>query len=252
MYNAFDLTGKVAIVTGVSSGLGIGIAHALAQAGADIVGAARTSCAETKNKVEEAGRRFVEVNADLGKMESISLVTEAALSEFQKIDILVNNAGTVIHNDCLDFNEDDWDSTMNLNLKGYFFLTQAVGRVFFKQGTGGKIINIASMLSYQGGLHVPAYAASKAGVATLTQSFCNEWAGKGINVNAIAPGYMDTRLNTGLQSDPIRSRQILERIPAGRWGTPEDLGGAAVFLASSASDYVNGFTIAVDGGWLAR
>lgn len=252
MKNPFDLTGKVAIVTGASSGLGVGMAGALAEAGAHVVGVARRPCTELESRVKAAGRRFLGIQADLGDMASIPLVVEQTLAEFGHIDILVNNAGMVARGECVSFTESDWDATMNLNLKGLFFLTQAVGKVFFAQGHGGKVINTCSMLAYQGGLTVPAYAASKAGVYTLTQSFCNEWARHGINVNAIAPGYMATRVNTALMEDPVRSRQILERIPAGRWGTPEDLGGACVFLASDAANYIHGFTLAVDGGWLAR
>ncbi len=252
MYTAFDLTGKAALVTGASSGLGVGIAAALAQAGADIVGVARHDCAAARERVEAAGRRFFGIRADLGVPDSIPAVVEQAAGAFGKIDILVNNAGMVVHGSCLDFEQSGWDDTMNLNMKCVFFLTQAVGRRMIERGEGGKIINIASMLSFQGGLNVPAYAASKGAVYTMTQSFCNEWAKYGIQVNAIAPGYMDTRVNTALKSDPVRGPQILERIPAGRWGQPEDIGGAAVFLASSMSDYVNGFTLAVDGGWLAR
>jgi len=252
MKNPFDLTGKVAIVTGASSGLGVGMACALADAGADIVGVARRPCEELEAHVKEAGRRYLGIQADLGDMASIPEIVNKTLEHFGRIDILVNNAGMVARGACLEYKESDWDATMNLNLKGLFFLTQAVGKVFFEQGEGGKVINTCSMLAYQGGFTVPAYAASKAGVYTLTQAFCNEWAKHGINVNAIAPGYMATRVNTALINDPVRSRQILERIPAGRWGTPEDLGGACVFLASSASNYVNGFTLAVDGGWLAR
>lgn len=252
MNTAFDLTGKVAIITGASSGLGIGIAKALSSAGADIVGVARSSCMEAKTAVEKNGHRFLEISANLRDFASIQHIVDLTIKEYGKIDILVNNAGMVARNSCVDFMQEDWDKTMDLNLKCVFFLTQAVGRIFMKQGNGGKVINIASMLSYQGGFRVPAYAASKSGILALTKSFCNEWAGFGINVNAIAPGYMETRVNTELINDPIRSRQILERIPAGRWGNSDDIGGTAIFLSSAASNYINGFTIAVDGGWLAR
>lgn len=252
MKNPFDLTGKVAIVTGASSGLGVGMAAALAEAGADVAGVARTSCAELQKRVEAAGRSFLEIRADLGDMASVPLIVEQTLAKFGRIDILVNNAGIILRNPCLEYTEADWDATMNVNLKSLFFLTQEVGKVFFRQGNGGKVINTCSMLAYQGGFTVPAYAASKAGIHALTQAFCNEWARHGINVNGIAPGYMATRINDTLQADPVRGPQISDRIPAGRWGTPEDLGGACVFLASSASDYVHGFTLAVDGGWLAR
>ncbi|MBS4535623.1 2-dehydro-3-deoxy-D-gluconate 5-dehydrogenase KduD [Clostridium sp. D2Q-14] len=250
--NDFSLEGKVAIVTGCRTGLGQGVALAFAEAGADIVGVGSTILDETKNLVEKMGRKFVGVQADLKKMDSIPKVIDAAITNFGKIDILVNNAGIIRREDAIDFSEKDWDDVMDINIKIVFFLSQAVAREFIDKKTGGKIINIASMLSFQGGIRVPSYTASKSGVKGITMSMANEWAKYNINVNAIAPGYMATDNTTPLRADKERSTEILARIPANRWGTPEDLGGTAVFLASKASDYVNGFTIAVDGGWLAR
>jgi len=250
--NLFDLTGKVAIVTGSNTGLGAGMATALAAAGCDIVGANRSAPAETALRVEAAGRRFVDVRADLSSLAPIDSIVEAAMDTFGRVDILVNNAGIIRRCDTLDFTERDWDDVMNVNLKGVFFLSQAVARQFVKQGGRGKIINVASMLSFQGGIRVPSYTAAKSGVLGLTRLLANEWAARGINVNAIAPGYMDTDNTAQLREDQQRNAAILERIPAGRWGVPDDLAGAVVFLASAASDYVHGHTLAVDGGWLAR
>ena len=248
----FDLTGKTAIVTGANTGLGQAIAEALATAGADIVAVGRTPPVDTRFAVEALGRRFHDVAADLSTMEPIGRIVAETVQHFGGVDILVNNAGIIRRNDAVDFSEDDWDAVMDVNLKTTFFLTQAVGRRMIEQGRGGKIINIASMLSYQGGIRVPSYAASKSGLAGITKALANEWAAKGINVNAIAPGYFSTNNTTALRADEDRSRDILARIPAGRWGTPADIGGAAVFLASSAADYVHGTLLAVDGGWLAR
>ena len=248
----FDLTGKTAIVTGANTGLGQAIAEALATAGADIVAVGRTPPVDTRFAVEALGRRFHDVSADLSTMEPIGRIVAETVEHFGGVDILVNNAGIIRRNDAVDFTEDDWDAVMDVNLKTTFFLTQAVGRQMIAQERGGKIINIASMLSYQGGIRVPSYAASKSGLAGITKALANEWAGKGINVNAIAPGYFSTNNTTALRADEDRSRDILARIPAGRWGTPADIGGAAVFLASSAADYVHGTLLAVDGGWLAR
>ena len=250
---AFRLDGKVAIVTGSERGLGRGMAVALAQAGADIVGVARAAQApETAAAVAAAGRKYVHAQADLLSITPIAGIVASALDAFGKIDILVNNAGIILRNDSLDFTEKEWDDVMDINLKAVFFLCQAVARQFIKQGTGGKIVNIASMLSFQGGIRVPSYTASKSGVRGLTMLLANEWARHGINVNAIAPGYMATDNTAALRQDEARNAEILGRIPAGRWGVPEDLGGAVVFLASKAADYVNGYTVAVDGGWLAR
>lgn len=245
----FRLDGKVAIVTGSNTGLGQGICKAYVEAGAKVVGVSRRPSTET---AEMLGESFYNVIADLSSTEVIPDVVEKTLEKFGSIDILVNNAGVIKRQDSLDFTEEDWDGVLNVNLKTVFFLTQAVARQFVKAGTGGKIINIASMLSYQGGIRVPSYTASKSAIRGVTMTLSNEWAKYGINVNAIAPGYMATNNTAQLRSDDERSADILARIPAGRWGTPEDLQGAAVFLASPASDYVNGFTLAVDGGWLGR
>jgi 2-deoxy-D-gluconate 3-dehydrogenase len=250
--NPFDLSGRVALVTGANTGLGQGVAAALAAAGADIVAVGRTPPVETQSAVEALGRGFHAISADLSSMEPIGKIVAQSVERFGGIDILVNNAGIIRRNDALDFTEDDWDAVMNVNLKTTFFLTQAVGRRMLEQGRGGKVINIASLLSFQGGIRVASYTASKSGIGGVTKLLANEWAAKGINVNAIAPGYFVTNNTEALRSDEDRSRDILARIPAGRWGSPEDLGGAAVFLASRASDYVHGTVLAVDGGWLGR
>ncbi|MDZ4775775.1 MAG: 2-dehydro-3-deoxy-D-gluconate 5-dehydrogenase KduD [Alphaproteobacteria bacterium] len=251
MSSPFDLTGKVALVTGGSRGLGQGIARALAQAGADIAVAGMATPTETEAMVRGLGRRFVSVAADLGSIEPVDRIVAETLAGAGRIDILVNNAGIIRRADAVDFTEKDWDDVIDVNLKSAFFLAQAVGRVLIAQGSG-KIINIASMLSFQGGIRVPSYAASKSGIAGITRLLACEWAGKGVNVNAIAPGYMATDNTEQLRADPQRSRDILARIPAGRWGESADIGGAAVFLASAASDYMHGAIIPVDGGWLAR
>jgi len=250
--NAFDLAGKVALVTGCNTGLGQGMAIGLAQAGCDIVGVNLSSPNETAEKVTALGRRFLDLRADLGSIEGIPQLIEKAVGEFGHLDILVNNAGIIRREDAIEFSEKNWDDVMNVNSKTLFFMSQAVARQFIKQGQGGKIINIASMLSYQGGIRVPSYTASKSAVMGITRLMANEWAKHGINVNAIAPGYMATNNTEQLRADEGRSKEILERIPAGRWGVPEDVMGPVVFLASKASDYVNGYTVAVDGGWLAR
>ncbi|EMM6761180.1 2-dehydro-3-deoxy-D-gluconate 5-dehydrogenase KduD [Pluralibacter gergoviae] len=250
--DAFSLAGKVAVVTGCNTGLGQGMAVGLAEAGCDIVGINRSEPSETAAKVEALGRRFLSLSADLRSTDGIPRLLEQAVNEFGHIDILVNNAGLIRRQDALEFSEADWDDVMNVNVKTLFFLSQAVAKQFIKQGSGGKIINIASMLSFQGGIRVPSYTTSKSGVMGLTRLLANEWAQHGINVNAIAPGYMTTNNTEQLRADEQRSAEILDRIPAGRWGLPDDLKGPIVFLASAASDYVNGYTIAVDGGWLAR
>ena len=250
--DAFRLTGKVAIVTGSRRGLGQGMALGLAEAGADIVGIAINHLEETRKGVEERGRRFLGIEADLSDIGVIGEIVERTVREFGKVDILINNAGIIRRADALEFSEKDWDDVMNINLKTVFFFSQAVARQFVKQKTGGKIISVASLLSFQGGIRVPSYTASKSGVMGITRLLANEWAKYNINVNAIAPGYMATDNTAPLRQDPKRSEDILQRIPAGRWGAPEDLQGVAVFLASEASRYVNGYTIAVDGGWLAR
>ena len=252
MSNPFDLTGKVALVTGGNVGLGQGIALALAEAGADIVSVALSESDDTVAKVQAMGRRAHAISADLTSIEPVERVVQEALVAMGRIDILVNNAGLIRRADAVDFTEADWDLVMNINLKTVFFMSQAVARLFIKQGDGGKIINIASMLSFQGGIRVPSYTASKSGVAGLTKLMANEWAPHRITANAIAPGYFATANTQALREDPVRSAEILGRIPAGRWGEPSDLGGAAVFLASRASDYVQGAILPVDGGWQAR
>ena len=252
MANPFDLTGKVALVTGGNTGIGQGIALALAAAGADIASVARRASDDTVGKVLAKGRKGVSIQADLTSTEPVERVLDEATAALGPVDILVNNAGIIRRADAVDFTEQDWDDVMNVNLKVLFFLSQAAVKRMIAGERGGKIINTASMLSYQGGIRVPSYTASKSGVAGLTKLMANEWAKHGINANAIAPGYFATDNTQALQDDPVRSREILGRIPAGRWGDPTDLGGAAVFLASRASDYVQGITLPVDGGWLAR
>jgi 2-deoxy-D-gluconate 3-dehydrogenase len=251
MANPFDLSGKVAVVTGANTGIGQGIALALAQAGADIALVARSDASETAALIEKAGRRVTIIAADLATIEPCGRIVEETVRSLGGLHILVNNAGIIRRNDALDFTEEDWDAVLDTNLKVAFFLAQAAARHMVGHG-GGAIINIASMLTFQGGIRVASYTASKSGVGGLTKLLANEWAAKGINVNAIAPGYIATNNTAALQTDADRNRQILERIPAGRWGDPSDLGGAAVFLASDAARYVQGHILAVDGGWLAR
>ncbi|RKX80170.1 MAG: 2-deoxy-D-gluconate 3-dehydrogenase [Spirochaetes bacterium] len=249
----FKLDGKVAIVTGSGTGLGEAMAVGLAEAGADIVGVYRSHFPDkAKSEIETLRRNFLPVKADLLTIEPVKRIIESAISRFGKLDILVNNAGIIRRSPSLEYSEKDWDDVMSINLKSLFFLCQAAAKQFLKQGTGGKIVNIASLLSFQGGILIPPYTASKSGVRGLTQLLANEWARHNINVNAIAPGYMATSNTEPLRKDPKRSQSILERIPAGRWGIPEDLKGVVVFLSSEASDYINGFTIAIDGGWLGR
>ncbi len=248
----FQLEGRVAIVTGCNTGLGQGMARALAQAGADIVGVNVSDPTETRAEIEGLGRRFMDLRADLADISCLEGLVVEALRLTGRIDILVNNAGIIRREDAIKFSEKDWDDVIDLNLKTVFFFSQAVARQFIAQGQGGKIINVASMLSFQGGVRVPSYTASKSGVTGITRLMANEWAAQRINVNAIAPGYMATNNTAALRADEGRNASILERIPAGRWGVPDDLAGPVVFLASQASDYVNGYTIAVDGGWLAR
>lgn len=250
--DTFGLTGKVAIITGCDTGLGQGMALALAEAGCDVVGVNRKIPHDTAAKIQALGRRFMAIQADLSRQDALADIVTQTVTTLGRVDILVNNAGTIRRQDALDFSEKDWDEVMNVNLKSVFFLSQAVARQFLAQGSGGKIINIASMLSFQGGIRVPSYTASKSGVLGITRLLANEWAAQGINVNAIAPGYMATNNTQQLREDTARNQEIVDRIPAGRWGTPDDLKGPVVFLASSASDYINGYTLAVDGGWLAR
>jgi len=251
MKKLFDLTGKSAIITGASTGLGKGMTLGLAAAGADVLLVDRTQCEETAKEVAAYGRRVAMLKADLSRMDSIEPVVQKAIAEFGKVDILVNNAGIIRRTPALEFSEKDWDEVMAINAKTVFFLSQAAARDMVKRKYG-KIINVASLLSFQGGIIVPSYSASKGAVAQVTKALANEWAQLGITVNAIAPGYMATNNTKALREDPVRSKAILDRIPAGRWGLPDDLQGVVVFLASPASDYVNGHVLVVDGGWLAR
>ena len=251
MENPFDLTGRVAVVTGANTGIGQSSAVALAQAGADVALVGRTAASETADKVRALGRRAEIVSADLSTIGPVDRVVDETVDKLGRLDILVNNAGIIRRADAVDFTEADWDAVIDTNLKSVFFLCQAAAKKMIPQGSG-KIINIASMLTFQGGLRVPSYTASKSGIGGLTKLLANEWAGKGINVNAIAPGYIATNNTAALQADEARNRQIMDRIPAARWGDPQDLGGAAVFLASDAAAYVQGHILAVDGGWLAR
>ena len=248
----FNLKGKAALVTGSSRGLGAAIAVALAEAGAHVAVHGSTAPPEaTRSRVEATGAKSIALAGDVGERDVCARLVEETVRAFGTIDILVNNAGIIRRSPAVEQSEEDWKAVIDINLTSVFRLTQHAGRRMLAQGSG-KILNIASLLSFQGGILVPAYAAAKGGVAQLTRSFANEWAGKGVNVNAIAPGYMDTDNTEALRNDPVRSRQILERIPAGRWGQPEDLAGAAVFLASPASDYMHGQVLVVDGGWMNR
>lgn len=248
----FSLDGKTAIVTGANTGLGQGISIALAGAGAKVFGVARRSCNETLEKIKQFGGDFTEVIADLSEISSIDMIINEVSKTSSRVDILVNNAGIIKRCHAEDVTYEDWDMVTDINTRMVFFLSQAIAKNWIKDGKGGKIINIASMLGYQGGVYVPAYTASKSAVIGITKALANEWARYNINVNGIAPGYFATNNTTQLRNDEERSENILSRIPAGRWGTPEDIYGAAVFLASDASSYMHGFTIAVDGGWLAR
>ncbi|MHB0897837.1 MAG: 2-dehydro-3-deoxy-D-gluconate 5-dehydrogenase KduD [Spirochaetales bacterium] len=248
----FKLDGKVAIVTGSSTGLGQGVCLAFAEAGAKVVGVDYVESTETKNLIEGMGKKFLEIKANLASIAAIPDIVARTLAAFGRFDILVNNAGIIRREDAIDFSEKNWDDVMDINAKTVFFFSQAAAKQFIAQGSGGKIINIASMLSFQGGIRVPSYTASKSAVMGITRLMANEWAKYGINANAMAPGYMATNNTAPIRADAERSEAILERIPAGRWGTPADVQGLAVFLASEASDYINGYTVAVDGGWLAR
>jgi len=251
MSTLFDLSGKVAMVTGSSTGLGQGMSVGLAGAGADLVLVDRVESTETAKTISAMGRKATSIVADLSAMDAIGKAAADAIAIHGKIDILINNAGTIRRVPAIDFSEKDWDDVMDLNAKTVFFLSQAIARDMLKRKQG-KIINIASLLSFSGGIIVPSYAASKGAVAQITKALANEWAQHGLNVNAIAPGYMITNNTANLRKDADRTRSISERIPMVRWGTPEDLQGAAVFLASRASDYVNGHVLVIDGGWMAR
>jgi 2-deoxy-D-gluconate 3-dehydrogenase len=251
MNHLFDLSGRVAIVTGANTGIGQAIALALAEAGADIAAVGRTPAEDTVARVRALGRRAVMIPADLSSIEPIDRVIDQTIKDLGGLNILVNNAGTILRAEALEFSEADWDAVIDTNLKSTFFLCQRAGRYMVSQGSG-KIINIASMLTFQGGVRVASYTASKSGIGGITKLLANEWAGKNVNVNAIAPGYIATNNTAALQADPVRNRAILDRIPAGRWGEPTDIGGTAVFLASDAARYVHGHILAVDGGWLAR
>lgn len=248
----FDLVGKVALVTGASGGIGEAIAIALAQAGADVVAVGRSEPSCAAARVSALGRAFHAISTDLSLPGNSEAVVAQAFATAGHVDILVNNAGTIRRADSLDFTEADWDVVMDTNLKSAFFLSQAVARRWVAAGQTGKIINIVSLLSFQGGIRVASYTASKSGLAGLTKLLCNEWGPLGINVNAVAPGYIESSVTEALRADGLRSRQILDRIPAGRWGRPEDVGGAVTFLASEAAHYIHGAILPVDGGWLAR
>jgi len=251
MNSLFDLRGKVAVVTGASTGLGQGMSLGLAEAGADLVLVDYVPSTETEEMIKKMGRKTLMLELNLMKMESIQTLMEKAIGTFGKIDILVNNAGIIRRTPAIDFSEKDWDEVMQINSKTVFFLSQACARDMMKRKYG-KIINISSLLAFQGGIFVPSYAASKGAVAQITKSMANEWAKDGITINAIAPGYMATNNTKALRQDEVRAKAILDRIPAGRWGLPADVQGAAIFLASPASDYVNGHVLIVDGGWMAR
>ena len=249
--NPFDLTGRTAVVTGGGRGLGLGISQALLEAGADVIVLGRNGVpAELTDHAASLGRAVHFYPLDLADGDAVAATAHQVLAE-HRVDVLVNNAGTQDRHPAVDFPLDSWDRVMDVNLRAVFQLCQIFGRPMLERGEG-KVVNLASLLSFQGGLTVPAYAASKGAVAQLTKALCNEWAGKGVNVNAVAPGYMATDMNTALLADPVRLEQLSVRIPAGRWGQPEDIGNVVVFLASAAAGYVHGQVLAVDGGWLAR
>jgi 2-deoxy-D-gluconate 3-dehydrogenase len=247
----FDLTGKTAVVTGTSGGLGQAMAMGLAEAGAQIVAISSSNSDQTIETIRGAGGKAEQISADLSAADRLDEVFAEALGVFGRVDILINNAGIIRRTPAADHSRQDWHDVIGLNLNSVFFLSQLAGRHMIERGSG-KIVNIASMLSYQGGINVPGYTASKHAVAGLTKALANEWAGKGVQVNAIAPGYMTTKNTAPITADEKRHQSITERIPAGRWGMPEDMKGPVVFLSSSASDYMNGHVLCVDGGWLAR
>lgn len=250
MSSVFDLTGKTAIVTGANTGIGQAIAVGLSKAGARVAAVGRSDMSQTRDMIG-GGDGFLSIKADLSTLEPLQRIVDETVEWAGGIDILVNNAGIIRRADAIDFTEEDWDAVMDVNLKSLFFLTQAVAKQMLPNG-GGKIVNIASLLSFQGGIRIPSYTASKSGLAGLTRLLACEWAGKGINVNAIAPGYISTNNTKALRDDPDRNKAILDRIPAGHWGKPEEISGAVVFLSSGAADYIHGTILPVDGGWLAR
>jgi 2-dehydro-3-deoxy-D-gluconate 5-dehydrogenase len=250
--SAFDLSGRTALVTGANTGIGQAIAVGLAEAGAAIVAVGRSPMDETEALVRRTDAPFLAIQADLASIADIDTIVARAATWRDRLDILVNNAGIIRRADSTDLSEQDWDDVIDVNLKSLFFMCQAAGRVMLAQPHGGRVINIASLLSFQGGIRVASYTAAKHGVAGITKILANEWAARGVNVNAIAPGYIVTNNTAALRADPERSAAILARIPAGRWGEASDIGGAVTFLASDAARYVHGVTLPVDGGWLAR
>ncbi len=250
--NIFSLNGKTALVTGASRGIGLAIGKALAQAGADILAVSRSGkFGELEQFCTHAGRTFVGYSCDLADRQAVSEFTSTILGSATAIDILVNNAGTIRRAPADEHSDAFWDEVLEVNLRSQFILSREIGKAMLNRGHG-KIVFIASLLSFQGGITVPGYAASKGGIKTLTMALSNEWAGSGVNVNAVAPGYIATDVTAPLQEDAERNKAILDRIPAGRWGQPEDIAGAVVFLSSPASDYINGTTLLVDGGWMGR